>query len=240
MWREAAKIAALAAGLLAAGCASVSVKNGIPLGPAPAQVPRVIFVQPFEFDEGAILVDRDGRRLEEFEATLRREMMQNLVERLPQYVAPAEGIPSQAVVPHGDYWLVSGKFTRLNQGSRALRGTVGFGAGGTKMDVSVTVSEMSGEAPRSFLLIETTGGSNAAPGAIMGIIAWPMIASGAGGLLEGVSGDARRTAREVTSALADYVGKERLSRKKKKTPRTKYKGGLAYPWWSTGPPEEAR
>ncbi|MFZ4681283.1 MAG: DUF4410 domain-containing protein [Terrimicrobiaceae bacterium] len=208
MWKSLFA-ASLCAGL--SSCASVTVQNAIPLSqPPPAAKPQKIFVQPFTFDEGTVRVNREGQELTDFKTGLQREMAKNLVERLRKYVANAEVLPANAGVPRGDYWLLTGKFTRVNQGSRFLRSAVGFGSGGTKMDTTVTVSELSGEAPRPLVMIQTTGGSNAMPGAIMGVISWPMIMNGGEGIISGVTGDCRRTSREITAAVAQYCRENSL------------------------------
>lgn len=226
----------LAAGLTS--CASVSVTNVVPLNQqSPPHVPRGIFVRPFEFEEGMVRVNREGEKLGEFEKSMQTEMTKNLVERLRKYLAPTDGLPGSAEVPPGDYWVITGKFTRVNQGSRALRSTVGFGAGGTKLDVSATVSDHSEGGERPFVLIQTTGGSNAMPGAIMGIIAWPMVLWGGHGLTAGISADSRRTARELTSALVDYLRKSGVDASAE-APKPKMKGQLP-PALQLLPPKEA-
>jgi hypothetical protein len=157
----------------------------------------------------------------------------NLVERIHwKYLAPAQA--AGIGTPQGNAWLIAGRFTRLNQGSRFLRGALGFGSGGTKMDVTATVTDISGGVQDRFLVIQTTGGTNAMPGAIMGIIAWPMITSGAPGLLSGLSGDTQRTAREVTNALAAYM-KDHGLRVAADVPKPKPKGGLPQFYDSGGP-----
>ncbi len=208
-------------------CASVSVREVIPLTSGPAQAPQTIFVQPFEFEDDMIRVGRQGEELEQFKRGMQQEMIANLIERIGKYVAPAQALSAEAVAPRGNSWLITGRFTRLNQGSRLLRGTLGFGSGGTKMDVTATVSDLSGEAPKRFLMIQTTGGTNAMPGAIMGVITWPMMVSGAPGVISGLSGDCRRTSREITSALAAYLKKNGLE-VAKDVPRPKPRGSL--PW----------
>jgi len=207
-------------------CASVSVRETIPLTEAPSQAPQTIFLQPFEFEDDMIRVGRQGEELEDFKRRLQQEMTSNLFEQIRKYIAPAEAV-SAGTAPQGNFWLISGRFTRLNQGSRALRSTLGFGSGGTKMDVTATVSDLSGGAPRRFLMIQTTGGTNAMPGAIMGVIVWPLTVSGAPGLISGLSGDCRRTSREITSALAAYMKKHGLQ-VAKGVPRPKPRGSL--PW----------
>lgn len=210
-------------------CASVSVTNEVPLSePAPDRLPQRIFVQPFEFEEGNVRVDREGQKLTEFKQGMQEAMSRDLVERLGKYIAPAEPLPALAGVPHGDYWLVTGRFTRMNQGSRLLRSTIGFGSGGTKTDTSVTVSTLADGEIRPLLLIQTTGGSNAMPGAIMGVIYWPMILNGGQGLAAGLTGDTRRTSREITGALADYLRAHGVS-VSKDAPKPKRKGRPS--WW---------
>jgi len=208
-------------------CASVSVREIIPLTEAPGQAPQTIFVQTFEVEDDMVRVGRQGKELEDFKRSMQQEMTTNLLERIRKYVAPAQAVSAETEAPRGNYWLLTGRFTRVNQGSRLLRGTLGFGSGGTKMDVTATVFDLSGRAPKRFLMIQTTGGTNAMPGAVMGIITWPMAVSGAPGLISGLSGDCRRTSREITSALAAYMKKHNLQ-VAKGIPRPKRKGSL--PW----------
>jgi hypothetical protein len=190
-------------------CASVSVREVIPLTEPPAAGPQTIFVQTFEFEDDMVRVGREGEELEQFKRTMQQEMT------------------SAAEASQGKSWLISGRFTRVNQGSRFLRGALGFGSGGTKMDVSATVSDLSGKAPKRFLLIQTTGGSNAMPGAIVGVFSWPATITGAHGLVAGLSSDCRRSSREITSALAQYMKRHGLQ-VADDVPKPKPRGGL--PW----------
>jgi hypothetical protein len=218
----------LAAGLAAtfSSCASVSVTNVIALeNPTPVHRPRGIYVRPFEFEEGTVRVDREGQKLDEFEKALQDKLAAELVARFREYLAPSDVLPESAEVPAGDFWVVTGRFTRINQGSRALRSTIGFGAGGTKLDVSATVSSHASGDAQPFVLIQTTGGSNAMPGAIMGVIAWPMVLQGAQGLIAGVTADARRTSKQIAAALADYLRKNGMD-VSSKAPKPKMKGQL--------------
>jgi Domain of unknown function (DUF4410) len=212
-------------------CASVSVREVIPLTEAPSRGPETIFLQPFEFEEDMVRVGRQGGELEEFKSRLRQEMTSNLFEQISKYIAPAQAVSAATVPPQGNAWLITGRFTRLNQGSRALRSTLGFGSGGTKMDVTATVSDFSGGENRRFLMIQTTGGTNAMPGAIMGVITWPLMFSGAPGLVSGLSADCRRTSREITNSLAAYM-KEHGLQVARSVPRPKQRGSA--PWLPYG------
>lgn len=208
-------------------CASVSVREVIPLTEPPVSAPQTIFVETFEFEDDMVRVGRQGEELEQFKRAMQQEMTSNLLERIRKYVAPAQAVSSAAEAPPGKSWLISGRFTRVNQGSRFLRGALGFGSGGTKMDVTAIVSELSGKAPKRFLMIQTSGGSNAMPGAIVGVFAWPASFTGAHGLIAGLSSDCRRTSREITSALAQYMKRHGLQ-VADDVPKPKPKGSL--PW----------
>jgi hypothetical protein len=197
-------------------CASVSVRKLERLnGNGPKTAPEKILVRPFTFHEPSLRVDRSGERLERFKYDLQERFTRNLVKRLPKYIAPAEPVAATAPLPRGNYWLIEGRFERINQGSRLLRALVGFGVGGTKMDTTVLVYDLSGRKPKPFLLIETTGGSNASPGAIgtaayfvSGVTALGSAANLLEGVRSGVTFDAARTSREVAASVGYYAREE--------------------------------
>ena len=64
--------------LALASCASVNVRETIPLTEAPTQGPQTILVQPFEFEDDMIRVNRQGAELEAFKRDLQKEMTANL------------------------------------------------------------------------------------------------------------------------------------------------------------------
>jgi Domain of unknown function (DUF4410) len=208
-------------------CASVSVREVIPLTGPPVSAPQTIFIETFEFEDDMVRVGRQGEELEQFKRTMQQEMTSNLLERIGKYIAPAQAVSSAGEAPQGRAWLISGRFTRVNQGSRFLRGALGFGSGGTKMDVTATVSDLSGRAPKRFLMIQTTGGSNAMPGAIIGVFSWPASFTGANGLVAGLSSDCRRTSRQITNALAQCMKRHGLQ-VADDAPKPKPRGSL--PW----------
>jgi hypothetical protein len=197
-------------------CASVSVKTMQRLTKdTPKKVPEKILVRPFEFYDPAVRVDRSGERLANFKYDLQEKFTRNLVKRLSKVIAPSEAIAATAPAPRGNYWLIEGRFDRINQGSRLLRSVVGFGFGGTKLDTSVLVYDLSGRKPKPFLLIETTGGSGASPGAIgtaayflSGVTALGSAANLLEGVRSGISFDTIRTTREVSATMAYYLREE--------------------------------
>ena len=194
-------------------CASVSLKKvDVLTARPPSKAPAQIFVKPPTFYDAGLRVDRRGARLETFKHDMQERFTRTLVRRLSRYVAPAQAVAATAPLSRGNNWLLTSRFDRVNQGSRLLRSFIGFGAGGTKLETSVVVYDLSRRPPRAFLLIQTTGGSNAAPGAI-GTAAYFMTGVtalfSAGNLFEGTrSGltfDSLRTAREITAALSEYL-----------------------------------
>lgn len=211
------KLPALFGVALFSSCASVSVTKSAPVHPVlPRKVPEKIFVKPFEFYEPHLRVDRSGEKLEAFKHEARERMTRTLVKRLTKHVAPAEAIASEAPLPKGNSWLITGRIHRMNQGSRALRAVVGFGFGGTKLETTAVIHDLSTRPPTPFLVVETTGGSNVAPGAIGtvgyfvgGITSLASIANLLEGVRTGVTFDTIRTSKELTATLSEYLYQQR-------------------------------
>jgi hypothetical protein len=193
--------------LLGAGCSSISVQpRTAHIGPAAA--PRRIVVTDYTYagEGGNIRVDRSGAPLREFKKNLTAKMRAYLSKDLTRFGLPvADTRHSVADVPA---WIVKGEFTRINQGSRALRVVVGAGAGGTKMETRVQV--LDSRTGRVVCAFRTTGGSNADSGIITSY--GPLTVATAGGVLiniagssaHGVTEDARRTAKMT----ADYISQQ--------------------------------
>lgn len=204
-----ASVAGMALMLVLASCASISVEKTA--SQATPQMPQKIYVAPFDVANGNFKVDREGGELVTFKRDLRTMMQTGIVtdltHRLILAVPDRQGRTSQPE----NAWLIRGEFTKVNQGSRLLRGTIGFGAGGTKMETNVYVYDLNQSTDTPFLTFSTTGGSNAEPGAVTGgatdpvVAAIGMAASGAGGFAHGLTEDAARTAREITAELSDYM-----------------------------------
>lgn len=196
--------AALAASLLS-GCASVSlVQREWKVFPVP--VPEMICVRPFTAELGTAKVNRDGAQLEAFAQGFGVESAGRLVERLGKHVGPAKMIGANERVKNPRHWVLEGRFVRMNQGSRALRSMVGFGLGGTRLETVVEIYRIDPRGRREVLAqFETTGGSNAEPGALfaspLGLV--PRLAVSA--TASGLAADARRTSRMITAAIAEKL-----------------------------------
>ncbi|NBR37487.1 MAG: DUF4410 domain-containing protein [Chitinophagales bacterium] len=203
--------------LLLAACASVSVKDAHEVSETPIKMPEIIYVEKFSMEGAKVEIDKQGKELEEYKQQVVNLLHTRLVDRLPE-IAPVEEYKGGPLPTEG--WLIQGKFTWVNHGTKAARVLVGFGLGATKMETSVRVTELSGGQPREFLNLATTGGSNAEPG-LVGSLAMP-----GGGVSEAVAGsaagaaitfpeDALRTAREIRNYLVDYIEEHNLAPNRK-------------------------
>ncbi|MEX1119671.1 MAG: DUF4410 domain-containing protein [Terrimicrobiaceae bacterium] len=197
----------LAGLLFVSGCSSVSVMESqfYPPDKKFAAPPR-IYVKPYTFAEGSLRVDRKGEKLQTFQNEVSVQMAERLVPRLTTHIAPTSILEvSDSKLPKLS-WVLEGEFTKINQGSRALRSIVGFGLGGTKMEATTKVYQVgTGKKRELMALIRTSGGSNAEPGAIAGGVfgAGPRAILRA--VTSGVSPDSKRTARMITATLSERL-----------------------------------
>jgi hypothetical protein len=199
--------------LFLASCASVSVQDAHEISTTPIKMPEKIYVQKFSMDGAKVEIDKQGKELEEYKQAVVDLLHTRLVDRLPE-IAPVEEYKGGPLPTEG--WLIQGKFTWVNHGTKAARVLVGFGLGATKMETEVEVTELDAGNARKFLALKTTGGSNAEPG-----LAGSMVTPGAG-VSEAVAGsaagaaisfpeDALRTAREIRNYLVDYIEDHNLA-----------------------------
>jgi hypothetical protein len=194
--------------LTLAGCASISVQPSSEV--ATKGMPQKVYVEPFATAKADFKVDRDGAELTEFKSDLQAMLVAGITTDLSKRLIPAEAAKKIRPLPRENAWLIRGEFVRVNQGSRLLRGAVGFGAGGTKLETKVEVYDLSMGDGKPFLTFSTTGGSNAEPGALPSLATDPLTlvieaAGGAGNVAHGVTEDTERTAREITAELSDYM-----------------------------------
>jgi len=195
--------------LLGTGCSSISVQPKTSRA-ASASAPQRIVVADFGYADQSdrVRVDREGQDLRDFKSSLTVKMRGFLAKDLAKFGIPVEQAADGKVPPGPSGWLVTGQFTRINQGSRALRIVVGMGAGGTKMNTRVRVAGI--VTGRTVCAFRTTGGSNADSGIITSY--GPLTVATAGGAVinivgssaHGVTEDARRTAKMI----ADYISQQ--------------------------------
>ncbi len=185
-------------------CASVSVEQGTER--VTQKMPEVIYVVDFSTEGGDFKVDRTGKELADFKKNLQQMLKAALVTDLSDKLVIAMPARKADWSLKKRAWIVCGEFKTVYQGSRLLRGAIGFGAGGTKVETHVEVYDLASDSATPFLTFTTTGGSGAEPGAIMGLTDPVQIAiGGVTGVAHGLSEDTARTAREITAELSDYM-----------------------------------
>ena len=208
------------AGFVLGACASVSVKETVPYKheSAPIVPPSGIFIAQFGAPESAFDVDRSGEELRKFILDKRERFAVALAERVSKRVVKAVPLAPGSIPPRGNFWLVTGTFDSVRQGSRALRMAVGFGMGRTRIDTTAHVFDLSGPQPVLLFTVRTTGGSGAMPGAVGAIspLGWnPLTLAGivmntVGGANSGLGFDMTRTAREVAAAISEFASERDL------------------------------
>ena len=207
------------------GCASVSVKNTRFGDTSPRQLPDRIYVEKFQAPPLLFHVNRKGKDLEKLIEQEQLHLAQDLIIRLSKHIAPAVLLGKNEVPPCGNFWLITGSFEVVNEGSRLLRAGIGLGLGKTKMETTTHLFDLSGISNNPLLTITTTGGSGIAPGAAAAfapvapfVLSTTLInaSSSAGGALgTGVSVDRRRTAREIVAAISEYSVQHGLIEKRR-------------------------
>lgn len=194
---------------LMTSCASVSVYKQQEIEQSRFEAPQKIYVQDFKGQDSTFRVDRKTDSLSEFRKKITAQLSGDIVRRLNEAGFVAEPLPTGVKLPKGQYWLVGGSFDRVNQGSRLLRALIGLGAGGTKVETTVVVSNLSHSSPKEFLSFKTSGGSNTEPGPGALIlptdpldVVLPIVWASA---MTGLTKDTSRTAKEITATLSEYM-----------------------------------
>lgn len=142
---------------------------------------------------------------EQVENQITKDMIKGLQKRLKTAGIPVEkGTPEMKLI--GNTIVVHGTITKLNQGHRLRRGTVGLGAGASDVETDCQVSVRTDGKTVLLSALTTKAKSGKKPGmaVTMGAGAAPVVAGGATGATAHKStpqGDASRTG----SALAKHI-----------------------------------
>ena len=206
-WREprlmnTPQVFAAAVGcLVLCSCASVSVKDiKRTTAVQPTRKPQRIAIVAFTAERSVATENVFRKKKGELNAEGAAILNNYLVKELSRTVAPA----SLDANGKGDVWLVSGRITRIAEGSRLLRVGIGLGLGGTKMETVVEVRNAS-RTNAPFLRFATTGGSNATPGAATSPVPFSAAPTALLQAQRGVTDDAARTARMISATIATYM-----------------------------------
>jgi len=187
------------------GCASVSVEDQNENISAYSKRPAAIIIRDFNVPLDDLKVDRTGPKLVQFQQKTSATMTQALVREIGMFYPVQTSHPGEPL-PAGNYWVLDGSLLRVNQGSRALRVFIGLGAGGTKMETAVDVTDTSLVPARSILRFDTTGGSGATPGILENPTPVGAVADTAVGSNDGITDDTNRTARMIAARLSSVLG----------------------------------
>lgn len=92
------------------------------------------------------------------------QMGDGIVQELQKKGLKAARVRANSVPGMG--WLVRGRFYTIDSGSRALKASVGFGAGSTDVNVDVTLDEVIRGKAKPILLFDTTNSNGKGPGGL--------------------------------------------------------------------------
>ena len=148
-----------------------------------------------------------------FKHEMEERFTRRLVRRLSRHVAPAEAVAATAPLPREISGSIVSRFDRIDQGSRMLRSVVGFGAGGTKLETSVVVYDLSRRPPRPLpppsndrrLECCTWRDWNRETYFATGVTALFSAGNLFEGTRSGLTFDTLRTVRQIVAALSEYL-----------------------------------
>ncbi len=184
--------------------------------------PRIVFVDDFGLDYQDVQADEGLRgrvgvlqrlprlRSQADPAEHARKLVNLLAVSLVADLNEA-GIMAQRVQPGrplpADGWLVHGTFVEVDEGNRLRRAVIGFGAGGTQMQIMVGVSDLATNPDAPFVIFGTVSDPSKLPGAVVTLN--PYIAAAKFVLEKNATDkDVRHTSKEIATELRKY--KEKL------------------------------
>ena len=210
------------AGLLACaalGCASAGIQTSKLYVPEDEVVkPSVVLVYDFRFSAADVSIDDrvfGGKKPTQAEKDrLGREVSAGfakaLVEKLGEAGIEAQRADSRTSTPlHA--WLVKGRFLSVDEGSRAKRVALGFGAGATELEVKVEVFQVTDSGQRKLSEGEAKASGSKMPGmavpvaggAAMGTALTSAAISGTLAVTREVRGSLGADANRLAEALAE-------------------------------------
>ena len=220
-------LAAVALGLVLAGCGSATVSGRREVGLTPTAPPAVVHVTDFELDAqqiqaeksllppppappgplGAVLPQRPRTRTdpEKRARELVELMSTSLVEKLEKAGLTVRRLGAKDPRPTSG-WLLRGMFTEVDEGNRVRRAIIGFGAGKTQMALVIAVDDLARGVPQPLYEIDTKADSGKAPGAGPMIVLHPAVGA-ARFVLAGndLDRNVKQAAAEIASDLAARV-----------------------------------
>lgn len=104
-------------------------------------------------------------------------------------------------------WLVTGWFSKVDEGNRALSSTVGFGKGADSIQIEVDVYDLSGNYSEPFLHIGSGSGSKKTPGGLITKNPYTMAAQYV--LSKGATeNDVKKQGSQIAKTLLQYISEQ--------------------------------
>jgi len=183
----------------------------------PTSAPSVIYIQDFDLGYDAVRQDAEGPgrrilgRLRQSRQSDAQEKARKLVGIMSDSLLKGfteKGIVARqpiAGTPLPDSgWLIRGVFTEVDKGKRIVRATIGFGAGSTKMEVYVKVSNLAENPDAPFIIFGTEKEPNKIPGAVVTMN--PYVAAAKFVMQKNASEkDVKKTAAQIVETVMKYV-----------------------------------
>lgn len=195
----------------------VKVKSQTDESRQPTSAPTVIYIQDFDLGYDAAKQDSEGpgrrilRRLRQTRQSDAQQKARKLVAIMTGSLV--EGFTEKGIVarqpipgtPLPNYgWLIRGIFTEADRGKRIVRATIGFGAGSTKMEVYVKVSNLADDPDQPFIIFGTEKEPNRIPGAVVTMN--PYVAAARFVLQKNASEkDVKKTAARIVETVMEYM-----------------------------------
>ncbi|MBF6567266.1 MAG: DUF4410 domain-containing protein [Candidatus Binataceae bacterium] len=232
---------ALAGILFLGGCTPANISPGRTARPAIVRRPTQIVVHEFAVSPAELAKDRrvlshahraairKQEQLQRNEVQLAHEAAKALADDLVKELTPlgfkVRVIPRGTAVPESAL-VIDGQFVDVDEGSRLRRLVIGFGAGASKLDTRVEVTQATGGEPKQLLSFATHADSGKMPGAAVTMGAGVAVAGGltaatmltSGGMagvktyLSTIDSLADSTSKQIAAYFSQYAAKQKWIR----------------------------
>ncbi len=188
---------------------------------ASALPPRTVYVEDFVLDYQNVQADEGLRgrvgvlqrlprlRPEADPAERARRLVDLLAQSLVADLNEA-GLPAQRLAPGApmpaDGWLLHGVFVEVDEGNRLRRAVIGFGLGGSEMQVMVGVDDLARKPLAPFIIFGTVSDPSKLPGAVVTLN--PYVAAAKFVLGKNATDrDVKHTSQEIVKEMLKYKDK---------------------------------
>lgn len=197
--------------LALSACSNARIVSDRPIPGAVQYRPEVVYVADFDLPSDALRSESLFANLPLHAWKERRQanslvglMSHSIIQDLQKKGLQAYRLPADAPTPTQG-WLVRGAFVQVNEGNRAERALVGFGAGHTDLQVSIMIDELSTDrAPAPLYAIESASRSGKSPGAVITLnpfaAAFKFVLSG-----QDLDRDAKQSASKIAADVLAHI-----------------------------------